>query len=303
MRELNISGVDLNLLPPLAALLRRRNVTHAASDAGLSQPAMSRALARLRMLLDDPLLVRGSAGYVLTPRAAAVQPRLEAMLTGIRDLLTTAPFDPAMARRTVRLAAADSHSVLLIPALMARLAVVAPGIDVRVEAYSADLVSRIETGALDLAFATTATPLPPGAMSAPLGNDRLVLVMRRGHPAADVDWTIADYARWNHVGIALLGDGQSEIDAQLAAAGVQRRIALVTPHFTAALAAVSETDMVTTISASFARRFAAPFDLVLKPPPLASDSLGLTIVWSHLRDSDPLLAWFRGVLADVAAAL
>jgi DNA-binding transcriptional LysR family regulator len=208
-----------------------------------------------------------------------------------------------MARRTVRLAAADSHSVVLIPAVMARLAVLAPGIDVRVEAYSADLVGRIESGALDLAFATTATPLPPGAMSAPLGDDRLVLVMRRGHPAADVDWTIADYARWNHVGIALLGDGQSEIDAQLAAAGVQRRIALVTPHFTAALAAVAETDMVTTISASFARRFATPFDLVLKPPPLASDSLGITIVWSHLRDSDPLLAWFRSVLADVASAL
>lgn len=303
MRELNISGVDLNLLPPLAALLRRRNVTHAAADAGLSQPAMSRALARLRALLDDPLLVRGSAGYVLTPRAAAVQPRLEAMLTGLRDLLTTEAFDPAVARRTIRLAAADSHSVVLIPSVMARLAAVAPGIDVRVEAYSADLPARMESGALDLAFATGSTPLPPGSMSMPLMDDRLVLVMRRDHPAVDVDWTVSDYARWNHVSIALIGDGQSEIDALLAAAGVQRRIALVTPHFTAALAAVAATDMVTTISDSFARRFATPFGLVLKPPPFAAADLRLTIVWSHLRDSDQLLAWFRSVLVDVAATL
>ena len=303
MRELNISGVDLNLLPPLAALLRRRNVTHAASDAGMSQPAMSRALARLRALLDDPLLVRGVAGYVLTPRAAALQPRLEAMLTGLRDMLTSQSFDPATARRTIRLAAADSHTVVLLPAVMARLARVAPGIDVRAEPYSADLQARIESGALDMAFATATTPLPPGSLSMPLADDRLVLVMRRGHPAADQDWRIADYARWQHVAVALLGDGQSEIDAQLAAAGVRRRIALVTPHFTAALAAVAATDMVTTIGESFARRFAVPLGLVLKPPPFAATDLRITLVWSSLRSSDALLAWFRDLLADVAAAI
>ena len=303
MRELNISGVDLNLLPPLAALLRRRNVTHAASDAGMSQPAMSRALSRLRSLLDDPLLVRGSAGYVLTPRASALQPRLEAMLTGLRDMLTSQPFDPATARRTIRLAAADSHTVVLLPAVMARLAMVAPGIDVRVESYSANMQARIESGALDMAFATASTLLPPGSLSMPLADDRLVLVMRRGHPAGDQDWAAADYARWQHVSVALLGDGQSEIDAQLAAAGVRRRIALVTPHFTAALAAVAATDMVTTISESFARRFAAPFDLLLKPAPFAAADLRITLVWSHLRSGDALLAWFRGLLAEVAATL
>lgn len=303
MRQLNIASVDLNLLPPLAALLRRRNVTHAAADAGLSQPAMSRALGRLRALLGDPLLVRGTSGYVLTPRAAALQPRLEAMLTGIGEMLITAPFDPLRATRTVRLAAADSHTVGLIPALMARLAVEAPGINLQVQTYSADLQSRIESGAIDMAFATATTPLPPGSMSATLTDDRLTLVMRRDHPAAHREWTLKDYADWSHVGVALLGDGQSDIDAELAAAGVKRRIALVTPHFTAALATVAVTDMVTTVSETFARRFATAFDLVLKPPPLAAKELRLTLVWSHIRDTDPLLAWFRGLLAEVATAL
>lgn len=300
MREVNLSGVDLNLLPPLAALLRHCNVTRAAAEAGLSQPAMSRALARLRALLDDPLLVRGSRGLVPTPRARALQPQLEAMLGGLRELLAATSFDPATMRRTIRIASADSHNVGLIPALMARLAVVAPGIDLRMLPYSSDLQAGLESGAVDLAFAIASVALPPGAMSAPLVDDRLVIVMRRGHPAAGIDWTIADYGRWQHVGVALLGDGQSDIDAILAAAGVRRRFALVTPHFTAALAAVAATDLVTTLSRAFALRFVDAFDLVLKPPPFAGDSISLTMVWSHIRSADPVLTWLREQIAEVA---
>jgi DNA-binding transcriptional LysR family regulator len=301
MRKLNVNGIDLNLLPPLAALLKHRNVTRAADAAGMSQPAMSRALARLRRLLGDELLVRGSSGYVLTPRAAALRPLLAATLDGVTALMTPAVFDPATARRTIRIAGSDSHSVGIIPAVMARLAVEAPGIDLRLEAYSRDLPARIESGAIDMAFAIASSPLPPGALSLTLADDRLALVMRRGHPAADKDWTIADYGRWQHAGVAILGDGQSDIDAQLAAAGVRRRIALVTPHFTAALAAVAATDLVTTVSERFARRFAAALGLVVKPTPLAETDLQLTVVWSHIRDADPVLGWFRRLLADVAA--
>jgi len=303
MRDLNVSGIDLNLLPPLLALLRRRNVTHAAADAGLSQPAMSRALARVRALTGDALLVRGNRGYVLTPVAAALLPQLEATLGGVRAMLNPAGFDPALARRTIRIAAADTHTVLLLPAVLARLAVAAPGIDLRVENYSADLVARLERGELDLAFATSATPLPPGAMSMPLRRDRLALVMRHGHPAAAHDWTLADYARWRHVGIALLGDGNSELDALLAAAGVRRRFALVVPNFISALAAVAASDCITTISHGYAARFAGPLRLRLMPPPFADSAVSVTIVWSDVRSGDPVLAWFRGLLAEEAARL
>lgn len=302
MRELNINGIDLNLLPPLSALLEQRNVTRAADACGMSQPAMSRALGRLRDLLGDELLVRGSNGYVLTPRAAALRPLLQATLDGVTALLTPAAFDPATAVRTIRIAGGDSHSVGIIPAVMARLCRDAPGIDLRVEPYGRDLPARIESGAVDMAFALASTPLPPGALSQKLADDRLALVMRRGHPAAGRDWTLADYGRWLHAGIAILGDGQSDIDAQLAAAGVRRRIALVTPHFTAALAAVAETDLVTTVSERFARRFAGAFGLVVKPAPLTGTDLQLTVVWSHIRDADPVLGWFRRLLAEVAAS-
>lgn len=302
MREVNIAGLDLNLVPALDALLRRRNVTRAAADVGLSQPAMSRALARLRDLQSDPLLVRTRSGYVLTPRAQAIQPLLASAVRQLRDLFQQQSFDPGTERRIVRLAAADTQTVLLVPGIMARLAGEAPGVDLRVEGYGPDLLGRLDSGALDLAFALSSTPLPPGTSSEVVAEDHLALVMRRGHPAAERAWSIADYGSYHHVGVALLGDGQSEIDALLAAEGVSRRIALVTPHFMAALAAVAATDMVTTVSAALARRFAAVFGLVLHEPPFARTLLRTTLVCSHVRSADPFLAWFRALVREVASA-
>jgi len=300
MRELNVSGLDLNLVPSLEALLRRRNVTRAADDVGLSQPAMSRALGRLRDLLGDPLLVRARSGYVLTPRAQAIQPQLALLLSQVREVFQPQAFDPASQHRVVRLAAADSHTVLILPGVMARLAVEAPGVDLRVASYGPDVFARLDSGALDLAFSLASLPLPVGVHSEPVCEDRVALVMRRGHPAAGRAWSLADYGKYQHVGVALTGDGQSEIDAVLAAGGVSRRIALVTPHFMAALAAVAASDLVTTLSAALARRFAAAFDLVVQDPPFGETRLQTTLVTSHVRASDPFLVWFRGLVREVA---
>jgi DNA-binding transcriptional LysR family regulator len=301
MREVNLAGLDLNLLPALEALLRRRNVSQAASDVGLSQPAMSRALARLREVLGDTLLVRvPGGGYALSPRAEALSARLIATLDQVKGVFQAPTFDPSQVERTVRIAAADTHTILLAPALMARLAREAPGIDIRMEGYGPNLIARMETGALDLAFAVSTTPLPPGARSETYAHDRLALVLRRGHRLARRKWTMEDYGKVAHVGVSIFGDSQSDLDAQLAQVGVHRRIALTTPHFIAALATVSATDMATTISRVFAERFADQFDLILKEPPLPNIALDLTVVWSHVRASDPVLAWVRAVIRDVA---
>jgi DNA-binding transcriptional LysR family regulator len=301
MREVNLVAIDLNLLPALEALLKRRNVSQAARDVGLSQPAMSRALARLREVLGDALLVRApGGGYVLSARAEALAGRLSGALDEVKGVFREPVFDPARVERTIRIAGLDMHSILLAPALMKRLAQEAPGISIRIEGYGPDLVQRMETGRLDLAFATSTAPLPPGSRSEPCAKDRLALVMRQGHPMAKRRWTIADYGRVNHAAISILGDPGSELDAQLARAGVERRIALVTPHFIAALAAVGGSDMVSTVSHVFARRFAETFGLILKEPPLPVRDLDLTLVWTSVRDSDQVLAWVRKVICDVA---
>jgi DNA-binding transcriptional LysR family regulator len=300
MREVNLNGIDLNLVPPLEALLRRRNVTHGASDVGLSQPAMSRALSRLRAVLNDPLLVRGRGGFVLTPRALALVPVVAAAMAQFKDVFQVSSFDPATAERVIRIAAADTQTILLGPRLMARLAVEAPSISVELVAYRGDLAARMEDGTIDFAFALASTPLPTGTRSLPLATDRLALVMRRGHPAARRKWTLADYGKYNHATVALLGDRQSDMDTLLADGGVTRKIAFTSPHFMAALATVATTDIVTTISETFARQFAKSFDVVIKQPPFAPVALPMILVWSHIRDHDAVLTWFRGLVKDVA---
>ncbi len=300
MREVNLAGVDLNLLPALEALLKRRNVSEAARDVGLSQPAMSRALARLRDVLGDPLLVRTAGGYALSSRAQTLHAQLATALDQVKAVFRDPGFDPARTERTVRIVGLDTHTILMGPVVMARLAKEAPGIDVRFEGYSANIVERMSTGQLDLVFAQATTPLPPGARSEFLVKDRLALVLRAGHPLAKRKWTIEDYGRVSHVGISIFGDAGSELDAQLAPAGVKRRVALVTPHFMAALATVAGTDMATTVGRSFATRFAGPFGLILKEPPLPRTDLDLTVVWSEVRSADPVLAWMRKVIGEVA---
>lgn len=301
MRQVNLSGIDLDLLPVLDALLRRRNVTQAGIDVGLSQPAVSRALGRLRALFDDPLLVRAPGGLVLTPRAERLAPEVTAVLTAVRGLFRSDDFDPAAIRRTLRLAAADVQILLLLPALQARLVREAPGVDLRVENYQPQLIPRMQRGELDFTFALATTPLPPGAVSEPLGQDDLVLVHRRGHPLAGRAWQAGDYSRVDHVAISLFGDGQSDLDAALAAQGISRRIAVAVPHFISALAIVAQTDLITTISGAFARRFAPLFDLVWCPAPILTDPLILTLVWNQMRSADPVCRWFRDLVRQVAA--
>ncbi|MDX2203730.1 MAG: LysR substrate-binding domain-containing protein [Hyphomicrobiaceae bacterium] len=300
MHQVNLNGIDLNLLPPLSALLSERNVTRAAAKVGMSQPAMSRALARLRALLGDPLLLRGRGGLLLTPRAQALVPVVGKAVAELAGVFAAPRFDPAAASRLVRLAASDAQAVLLGPVLMARLRREAPNVAVQIVGYSADLGQRMDDGRIDLAFALATTPLPAGARSMPVAVDRLAVVMRRGHPAAARPWRMADYARFDHATVSILGDASSEMDAALAKAGITRRVAFTSPHFTAALAVVARTDMVTTISQAFARRFARPFGLLVKPAPLPEAALPLVLVWSHIREHDPLLAWFRDLVADVA---
>ncbi len=295
MREANLAGVDLNLLPALEALIRRRNVTRAAADVGSSQPAMSRALQRLRDVLQDPLLVRVGARLAPTPRALALLPRLSEALDRLSALYRESAFEPAALSRVFVIAGADVHTVLVAPPLLARVRAEAPAVDLRFEGYEPNLRERMESGAVDFAFATADTPLPSGAVSEPLVDDRLALAMRENHPAADREWTVADYAEYAHVTIALRGDDETAIDGALAAHGLSRRIVLRTPHFVAALAAVGATDAVTTISETLARRFAATFGLVVKPTPLAIP-LQMTLVGVRTRAADPALRWLSGCI-------
>lgn len=300
MRELNIASVDLNLLPALEALLRRRHVTHAAEDVGVSQPAMSHILARLRAVLDDELLVRSSSGLALTARAKELAPRVAAVLDMARGIYRPPAFEVGDVRRTIQVVASDLHSILFMPRVVERVRAEAPGIDVALHNYRRDVFDRLDDGSIDLVFADAQIPLPPRAISTVIGEDRYAIVMREGHPFSRKTWTMADYGKWESVIVSIFGDGTSSLDARLAKAGIVRRIGLSTPHFMAALATVSSTDMVATTSMLFARSFAKIYRLRILDAPFADMHLTSTLIGSAIRANDPVLRWFSGVVKEVS---
>lgn len=299
MREKHLRSIDLNLLPVLDALLRHRNASRAGREVGLSQPAMSRALGRLRDLLDDPLLVRGPGGLLLSPRAQALQPALAAMLTELRGLLAEPAFDPRAERRTMRIAMTDAQASLLLAPLIARVMAQAPGVLIEWVPIAAGVGERMAKGEVDLALALDTTPLPGGAASSPLMEDRLATVVRQGHPCGG-QWSLADYALYPSVIVSLLGDRTSDMDAELAASGIERPIAAIVPNFRAAAEIVASCDAVTTISRAFAATL--PLPLVLIEPPLGNIRLGVVMIWARFRGNDPLLEWLRAQLAAVNAS-
>lgn len=239
MRKVNLSGIDLNLLPPLHALLTRKNVTHAASDVGMSQPAVSSALARLRHLLDDPLLIRDTKGLMRTPWGEALLPVVARAIENLTSVFESQHFDFKKVKCTIRFASSDVQTILSAPRLHELMRREASGIDLRFEPYGRDVTKRIEDGRLDFAFALSSTPLPSGSASFEIMNDRLALMMRRHHPLAKKTWMLKDYTRVDHIAINLTDDGISDLDALLSHANITRRVALTTPHFVAALTAVS----------------------------------------------------------------
>jgi DNA-binding transcriptional LysR family regulator len=303
MHNLNLRSVDLNLVPALEALLRRRHVTRAAEEVGLSQPAMSHMLGRLRNVLGDDLLVRGPSGLALTSRAEELKPRVAAALSAVRAIYRPAPFDVSKVRRVLHVVGCDLHSILFGPDLMTRVRGEAPGIELSMENYTRNVFSRLEDGSVDLVFADAETPLPPGAVSTVIGEDRYALVMREKHPAASKKWTVADYAKWDSVVVSIFGDGQSDVDARLAKAGVVRRIGMSTPHFMAALAAVSATDMIANTSHVFALRYARAHRLIVRETPFPEIRFTSTVIGSALRMNDPVIRWFCALVKEISEAV
>jgi len=303
MRNLNLRSVDLNLLPALDALLRLRHVTRAAEEVGLSQPAMSHMLGRLRQVLGDELLVRARSGLALTARAEEIAPRVAAVLNAARTIYRPPIFDIAKVRRVFHVVGCDLHSVLFGPPLMARIRAEAPGIELSIENYSRNVFRRLEDGSIDLVFADMQTPLPPGAVSTVIGEDRYALVMREKHPAATKKWTVAEYANWDSAIVSIFGDGQTDVDAKLAKAGVVRRVGLTTPHFMASLAAVSATDMIANTSEIFALRFAKAFRLLVRDAPFPEIHFSSTVIGSALRMNDPVLRWLCTLIKEVSESV
>jgi DNA-binding transcriptional LysR family regulator len=302
MREVDLRGIDLNLLVLLDALIEYRNVTRAADAMHMSQPAMSRALGRLRKLLNDPILVRGEDGLMPTPRAIALHPQLKRLLNDITHLVSDVPFNPEQLTGCITLAATDHATIVLLPKLMTLIAQAAPQLDVTVIPLFNITAECLHDGSIDLAFGVSQATLPSNLCQEPLYEDTYITLMRRQHPAGNC-LSIEQFSALNHVQVNAAGNssGGSAVDTALDKLGLHRRIVLQLPSFITALAVVAESDLVVTLPASIAQRYAIQHDLVAIATPIDCPPITHISIWSGVRATDPANQWLRKLVREAAS--
>lgn len=307
IHTVHLEGLDLNLLVALRALLAERHVTRAAARVGLSQPAMSHALSRLRELLGDPLLVRTPNGMRPTPRAEAMTAPLERALEDIGRLIASpAPFEPRLSTRKFRIASNDYMELVLFPRLLRRLWIEAPNIDVRIVNLAEAVNTELAEGRLDLAMGVVelANPDPPrGIRSQDLVSDGFVCVVREDHPVVKKRLSLDDFVALPHALVAPRGEGGSVVDSALARLGKKRRVAVEIPHFLVAPHVVRETDLLLTLAARVAASLAPLLGLRRIPPPLELTTFTMAMQWHERQHVDPAHVWLRELIAAVAKDL
>jgi DNA-binding transcriptional LysR family regulator len=294
-------SLNLNLVVALDALLAERSVTRAARRIGLSQSAMSHALARLRVAFADPLLVRTPTGMQPTRRAASIAPRLARCLVELGGLLGDGgAFDPATAHGEVVIATGDFVAAYVAPRLAARLATASPQLRVRFVGLDvAGLAAALRAGDVDLAVGPAGGATADVA-TAPFATIPYACGARRGHPALAGRMTLARYAALAHVQIAPSGRGGSLVDRALAARGFERRVAVRVESFLVAPLVVATSELVLTAPDLVFEATAAGGRVVTFRPPFAIEPLALRLAWDARRGGDPRLAWIRAELASLA---
>jgi DNA-binding transcriptional LysR family regulator len=294
---MHIGRVDLNLLPPLVALLEERHVSRAAERLALSQPAMSRALQRLRRHFDDELLVRGPEGYSLTPRAERIHAQLATAVTELDHLFATETFDPATSPQSLRLAVSDYTVAAFGPALVQRILKESPNSTVICEALDARAFDKLDAGTLDLVVYGSAAP--HRYRSQQLFTDRFVCVVAAEHPLAGRNSvSLPQYLRWPHLSIDV---GRPWVDLALEARDAARRVAVVMPYHVVGSSILPGTDLVLTVPARLVNQFADSTRVRVLDAPRELGDVQFYAVWHPRVDQDPSHGWLRGIVREVTA--
>ena len=288
---MNVRDVDLNLLRVFDAVLRERGVTPAAAGLGLTQPAVSNALARLRGLFGDPLFVRTPGGMDATPFARELAEPVRQALALIDAALAHGPgFDPGSTTRAFRFYMSDLGQIEFLPPLIERVQRAAPG--VRLEAVALevdDIADALATGALDLAVGFLPGLGPPVRRRA-LFRDPYLCLMRADHPIKAL--TRRRFQEASHALVTYKG-GHRVVEEALERAGLARRIALRLPHFTVVPMVLERTDLLCTLPARVARVFERRGGLKSLAPPVPIPPADVAVHWHERFEADPGNRWLR----------
>lgn len=308
---MNVSRVDLNLLVYLDVLLRERNVTRSASQLGITQPAMSNSLRRLRDLFGDPLLVRTSEGMMPTERAHQLQPIIRNVLANVDIAIQpTAAFNAQDSDRVFRIMASDYVESSLITQLLARLNQIAPKVRLDIMTPSDVSYQDVEQGNVDMVI-NRFDKIPQSFHQMNLWNDSFSCLFSRDNPVAK-HFDLDAYLQARHVWVNKTGMGTGvgvnasdtdklgRVDQALMRIGKTRNITVFTRHYLSAILFAEQKNLIVTIPTKAAESQVNNPKLVIMPVPFAVESVALTMAWSPLLQSNPGHQWMRKMIKDVA---
>jgi len=298
---MDIRAVDLNLLKAFDALVNERAVTRAAGRIGLSQPAMSHALARLRSLFGDELFVRTPSGMEPTARAREIAPLVTTAIEHIEAALNLgAGFEPARSTAIFTAGMAEYAEVALVGRLAAAFATQAANATLRLlPVTGAEAAEQLDRGEIDVAVAHLGR-LPPHLDSVLLLRDPFVIVAHKEHPITAAAPSLEAYAALDHVLVSPRGDTSGALDRLLAEHGLKRRIALLVATYLAIPAALAASNLVATVPRRTAQQIAAIAEVAILPLPIEF-SATVSMAWHRRAAGDPAQAWFRTLLTEAAA--
>lgn len=296
----DLRAVDLNLLKAFDAILTEGAVTRAGARIGLSQPAMSAALVRLRDLFDDRLFVRTPGGMEPTARARELAGPIQRALREIEATLRNSPeFDPARARRTFFVGMTEYAEIALIERLTELLRQQSDAIDLRLRSIAKiEYLELLDEGSID-AFVGHADEIPPRLMSASLLQDPLVLLARKGHPIFKTRIGMEDLVKWPQVLVSPTGEARGAVDPILKQKGVERRIAMTVGSYLGVPLALQSSDLTSNVPQQIAARLSKVLPLRSAPLPFRH-IVASALVWHSRNEADRAQAWLRRLIRDAA---
>lgn len=297
---MQLSQIDLNLLLVFQHLLSEKRVSGVARSLGMSQPAVSSALKRLRLTLGDELFLRTQHGMQPTPYALQLAEPVAQALDALHQALNVrSSFEPASSTRSFSLAMTDVGEMYFLPVLMDMLDQQAPGVTLRVVPVTSDsLKDDMTSGRIDVALGLL-PQLQAGFFQQALFRQDYVCLMRQAHPLAQrATLRLADFAAAAHVRVLAAGTGHGRVDEALERQGLQRRIRLTVPHYVALGDVLGHSDLIATVPERFAQRVTSPFGLTTSALPLAVQSSAIHQFWHARLHRDPGHQWLRALIAQ-----
>jgi DNA-binding transcriptional LysR family regulator len=296
---MDLHDIDLNLLVILDRLRSERRVSKVAETLGLSQPAVSNALARLRRRLGDELFLRTPAGMVPTPYAEQLAEPVGRALALLHGALNErSRFEPAASRRSFTVGMTDIGEIYFLPTLLQRLREQAPHVAFStVRNTTAHLKDEMEAGRVDLAIGLL-PQLKAGFFQRRLFSQRYVCLFRKGHRLDRKKLSLADFTAAEHLVVVSAGTGHGKVDELLRRSGIERQVRLTVPHFVGVGHILQASDLVATVPERLAQQLVVPFGLVSVAHPAPLPEGAIHVFWHAKFHQAPANQWLRALVID-----